>query len=423
MTKVGGRLPSRKALIIGVVALLLVGMVWMNLYRIKNPPGVAVTTGIAEKKKMQTTVIADGRVRVKNPEVIYAVTGGKINKVLVQVGQEVGPGEVLAQIDDEQLLMTVAQQESALTLAEANEQKTRTSTRVNEVAQAEANLAQFEASRDNAKQKLDSLETLYQAGAASKQDLDAARLDYELKQSQYELAVEQLPAARAGSEASLRASAAQTEQARAALDQARYKLEHATIRTVNGGRVLRLEIKPGDMVLQDQALVTLGSLSELEIEAEVSEVDAGRLRVGQAVEITSAASEKAKQKGTLTAIAPQAVIRVKNGGEQTVVPVTVTVEGENRLIPGTNADVEITTGLEESALVIPYEALVEKDEGPQVFVVKDRIARLCKVTVGLSDESQVQILDGIAEGDQVVLNPSEEVKDGVAVKVEPTKLD
>lgn len=410
------RSPRRKTLLLGGVILLILLLVGVNLYKIKNPPAIIVETAKVEQRRIQASVLATGLVRVQQPEVITAVTGGKVKEVLVKVGQEVAPGEVLLQLDDEQLALQVRQAEASLALAKANEQRARGST---EVAQAEENLRQLEAGLEHAKKKLASSETLYQAGAISREELDAARLEVEIKQSQVDLAKKQLPAVKAGSTASLEGYIAQTAQAQAALDLVLYQWEHATVRSSSGGRVLELDLLPGDTVTPNQQLAVVGVLDKLEIEAEVSEIDARRIKVGQAVEISSGATEKAAYQGRVTAVAPQAVKVVKSQGEQTIVPLVIEVDSPSELLPGTNADLNITTGLEESALAVPFESLLDTDDGYQVFVIEDGIARLRQVTIGISDESYVQIVSGVQEGETVILNPPEEVEDGAVVKPQP----
>ena len=86
------------------------------------------------------------------------------------------------------------------------------------------------------------------------------------------------------------------------------------------------------------------------------------------------------------------------------------------MLPGCNVDLEITVA-DSQALVVPVEALVEKDEGNSIWIIKDGTASLTPVKIGISDGLTVEIKSGAAKDDQVVLNPPAELKDGSKVRV------
>lgn len=96
-------------------------------------------------------------------------------------------------------------------------------------------------------------------------------------------------------------------------------------------------------------------------------------------------------------------------------PVIVGVEGATRLLPGYNVDLEITTA-DSQGMVVPIEALVVKDEGDSVYIIKDGVAKLTKVKTGISDGITMEIKDGVAKDDQVVTNPGN-LQDGSKVRI------
>lgn len=155
----------------------------------------------------------------------------------------------------------------------------------------------------------------------------------------------------------------------------------------------------------------------MEVAAGVSESDSGRLKIGQKVKVTAAALPDREYSGVLHSVSPGALVKTGNQGSQIEVPITVRIEGDaDGLRPGYTVDLAITTVDRGLALVVPYEAVMEKEGVNKVFVVQNNLAKEREVKTGLNTELFTEILSGLEEGDTVVLNPGEELKDGSRVK-------
>ncbi|ADI01017.1 MAG TPA: efflux RND transporter periplasmic adaptor subunit [Syntrophothermus lipocalidus] len=395
---------QRNKVIIGVTMTAIVALLFgINIYRFRQKEVLEVQTAVVRKAPLVANIFTTGTVVVRDKEVITAKTSGIVQDVKVKVGDQVKAGQVLLQFNDRDLILEAQQAEAAL--MEARAQAVLQAKGETEPAVQQAKLVY-----DNAKEKLKRNQELYAAGAISLEQLEAAQLDADLKKSQYESALAQAAASRQSYEARVR-------QAEASWKLAVNRLQAARIAAPCDGTILARTVEKGQFVSAGTALFTIGNLSSLEVQADISEVDVLRLAVGQDVEITGEPLGTNKYRGRVKDIAPRAENKIKNQSEQTIVPVTIGVIGNAELLrPGYNVDLNITTARRKAALVVPYEAIVEDGNESAVFVVKDGVARKRQVRTGISDEMRVEILDGVSSGDRVILNPPEKLEDGSLVR-------
>lgn len=424
----------KKYIAVTAIAFLLAGVAGLNLYRLAHPPGVEVEVAEVKRGSIKATINASGRVVAADREVLVAVVGGQVEEVMVKRGEKTIPGEVLLKINDEVLALKVREAEAALAAAEASAARSAGAAGESELIQAEAAFQQAEASLASAREREKDFKELYEAGVASASEYEAACLERELKQRQYEAAARQLAAAREALVSTRQGARAQVEQARASLELARYQLEHAVVRTKRGGQVLQLNVRPGDVVSAGQVLAVVGNRERLEIEAEINEADAGFIQVGQLVEVSSSTLQKWSCQGYVREVAPQAVSKIKGQSEQMVIPVVIELDSSSLesstsgvpggLFPGASVDLGIVVGQAEAALLVPFDALVEREGQKLVLVVENNVARERQVETGLedADAGRVQILNGLEEGDVVIVNPPEELKEGTPVKFKLTSV-
>lgn len=412
------RRPSKRAWIIGGTVLLVILLIGLNVYRVKQKDVVPVKAAVAVEDKIESVVIASGRVIAPNREDIVTQVSGTVTDIKVKLGQEVEAGQPLLVLQSTDAVAKIHQAEATMATAEANLASARASGNTVEYVQAQTAWRQAEANWQNARQQLERMETLYKEGAVSQEQLEAARLDLDLKEAQYRSAQAQFEAAKAGAPISVQALEAQVAEAKAALEVLRNQASPTGLKAPRGGRVLQINVNKGDAVNPNTLLITVGDLTGLEIETDISEVDIDQMKVGQPVLITGNAVPDAEYAGTVKEIGLMAVTKIKNQGEVTSVKVVIGVPEGTDLKPGYNVDLNITTASQEVAVVVPFEAVVEKDKQTQVFVVEDGVAKLKPVKTGISDELRVQIVEGVKAGDQVVINPEDDLTDGTVVKVQ-----
>jgi RND family efflux transporter MFP subunit len=190
------------------------------------------------------------------------------------------------------------------------------------------------------------------------------------------------------------------------------QLAWTSIRSPAEGYVTERLIEVGGRVNANQKVYTIEDFKPLLIRVYVPTSDAILLKTGLPADISTEILKGEVFKGTVTLINPR--IDVQTG------TIKVTVEAYDdtlRLKPGMFVEVRIATGTKDNVLVIPRKAILYKQGKTYVFVLKNNLASQREVTLGLTEEDQAEVTDGLAEGDVIVSVGVENLKDGQPVNV------
>ncbi len=217
----------------------------------------------------------------------------------------------------------------------------------------------------------------------------------------------------------------QKAEAEARLQKVVQEQTRGTMRSPVDGVVLDRLISNERYLTAGTTLLEIGRLEDLEVEADVLSLDVVAAKVGDRVEIYGPAIGREPVEGTVAQIFPAGFTKVSSlGVEQQRVKVIVRfAEGElhrllaeRRLGVGYRVRVRIITADQERTLIVPRSALFRAaDNTWRVFVVRDGVARLQPVEVGLMNDEQVEIAKGLAEGELVILAPETTLRDGTRV--------
>lgn len=410
---------SRKKMIAGVLILGLAALtVGLSVVKNKNQAIVAVKTVKAEIQPIQDNVFASGRVRLRAKQEFYTFTGTTVQELNISPGDQVSKGQVLGLLNADEIEDDYNEAKANFIAQEANLNKS-IYPREEEVAQERASYHRAQADYLNTQKDFERQKLLYDSGAISEKDFDEAQLELAFKEAEYNIALEKMKIMESGPVGhELTSLQAQIEQARYRLGQEENKLSKTVLRAEMDGVVTSVEVALGDYVQPGTSLMTIGDTGQLEVTAGVSEADSGRLLPGQKVTVTTAAQPGREYSGILYSVSPDAVAaKTAEKGSQVEVPVIVRINGDTEgLRPGYTVDLTITAVDRESALVVPYEAVVEKEGVKKVFVIENQVAVLREVTIGVDSALSTEILSGLAEGDTVVVSPGEELIDGSRVK-------
>jgi len=474
---------------LAVVLILVVGLAWrvMGSGRRQAAPSPAEVAVPVEVRPVETTtlfetVVAGGPVAGVEEVTVTTKLTGRVEAVLVKEGDSVRSGQVLLRIESGELAAgarqaeaslasaqsrlqmmvegarpqeraqvqdQVRQAEANLAAAQSRLQMLERGARPQERAQAEAAVAQAKANLDQAKANLDRMQSLYDLGAVSKAQLDAAQLQYDVARAQYdtaqqqrnmvltgprteeiEMARNQVQAARAQRDMALQQRSmiqqgpriqeiemarAQVAQAQASVAFARLQLANATVTAPFAGTVTRRLVDPGQLVTTTPgqgALFVVAQIDTVLVGLDVSETDLARVRPGQAVALHVDAYPTKPFTGTVREIGQAADPRARVFKIKVAVP-----NPDHQLKPGMFARGEITTVRHEGALVIPRDAVVSDTGEATVFVVDAGRARVRKVRLGIMQGPFVEIRDGLAKGDSVIVAGQSGLTDGAAVTV------
>ncbi len=339
-----------------------------------GPPPVDVqvataTVGVLESAlEISGTLAPRSRVAVK-PK----LPGSSLERVLVDIGDAVAAGQVLATLDRREIDAQVDAAAAAVDVAKAG------------LETSEASLANAELERDRSR-------NLFEKGALPRQRLDAAETAHRSARAQRDLA---------------RASLAQSE---ASLRRSREVQRDATLTAPVAGFVVERHYDPG-AIPGDDPVVVIADLRQLKLEAGVSELEAGRLRVGSGAQVSVQAKPGDTFKGRLAAIAPEVDERNRH------FKIEVRVDNANRaLLAGMYATARIVVSAAADAIIIPREAVTTKDGKRVVLKIDGDTVRTVGVVEGLADGRRVQIVSGLASGDRVISDARRQIADGVRVK-------
>jgi RND family efflux transporter MFP subunit len=331
-------------------------------------PVVTATTGSIESSlEISGTLTPRSRVAVK-PKL-----PGTIDRILVDIGDAVSIGQTIATIDRREI---DAQVDAAVAA----------------VAVAKAALDSAEAGLANAALEHDRAGNLFEKGALPRQRLDAAQTQHRAARAQRDLA------------------AANLAQADASLRRAREVQSNATVKSPVTGFIVERNYDAGSLP-GERPIVVVADLREMKLEAGVSELEAGRLRVGMQARVTVQAKPGLTFTGQLAAIAPE----VDERNRHFKIDVRVPNQGRT-LLSGMYASARIVEATMAKAVLVPKDAIATRD-GRRIVQKVDG-ERLVAVTVveGLSDGSRVQIVSGLAAGDTVLADARKQLAPGTRVR-------
>jgi HlyD family secretion protein len=362
-----GRRKSRKRLIFvgaGVVLLAVFGLMAARRGGKEIDPS---RLAAIEKGDLAKSVVATGKVQPLTKVEIKSKASGLVKRLFVDYGDQVKEGQVLAELDREQL-------EAA-------------------VREARANLLAAEASWERARK-------LYADGLIAPSLLEDADKGWQMGLNKQTAAKSQAAV-----------SKAEVEKARAALERYQTDLRYATITSPMDGLVLSRDVEVGDavssiLVLGSQAtlVMTLGDVSEVYVLGKVDEADIGRVYMGQRARIVVESFKEKSFEGKVTKISPLG----KEKDNVTTFEVRVSIRNPGgELKTNMTANAEIILEEKKAILIVPESAVVyDKERKPSLEVPDPRAEggkRKVVVKLGISNGVKTEVVEGLKEGDKVVL--------------------
>ena len=370
----------------GAVALLIIILALTGFFS----PAVNVqtaTVSMVYPSQTFTILNASGYVVAQKKSAVAAKVTGRLISLYVEEGSKIKKGQVLAQLENEDLVASRRQAAANLDVAATN------------FDQAKAELTDAKLAFEREKELLAKEYT--------------ARASFDSAQARYKKAV----AGAAGAEASIKA-------ARAALAGVDVSLQYTRIESPFDAVVLTKDADVGDIVTPlgaatnaKASVVTIADMSSLQVEADVSESNIEKLKVDQPCEIQLDAIPSERFPGSVHMIVPTA--------DRTKATVMVKVKFDNldpRVLPEMSAKVAFLSrkagkGEEKPRIAVSSTAIVENSGKKNIFIVKNNKAVKTPVTAGEPLGDMVEISGGVAVGDKIVVRPPKNLRNNVPVKI------
>lgn len=371
--------PIFLALIPLVVALSLLGCSAKN--EGEAAPTITVQVAAAEKGAIESKVTADAILFPRDQAAIVPKINAPVKKFLVDRGSHVKAGQILAELEDSDLLGAYTENQGGYQQAEAAYQAAlQKAAQDLAVAKEELNLQQ---------KTYDSREALYQQGAVSAKDVADAKIALTQAQGQYQSAQK---------EYDLKAAEGQLTAAKGKSASAAAQLSYAKIVSPISGVVTDRPFFPGETPPAGAALITVMDISQVTARAHIAQSEAAELKAGDSAEISATGLDQPVP-GKVTLVSP-----ALDPNSNTV---EVWVQASNpheQLRPGTSVRVSIVAEKAPDAIVIPVSALLTAPDGSTSVYTLDSSGRAQKqgVKVGIRNDDDAQILNGVKEGGKVI---------------------
>lgn len=436
-----------------VVVLVIVGIVGKKQGWFGKEELPEVTVAKAKLASITERVSASGKIKPEVEVKISSDVSGEIIELNVKEGDSVSQGQLLCRIRPDNYKSLVDRAQAAVRTSEAN------------ILQSKAALAQAEGRLARIKLEYDRSKKLWEQKVISDADWDVARTNYDVTKQEVESA-----------KASLEAGKFNVESAKASLKDALENLRKTNIYAPVSGTISKLSVEKGERVvgtlqMTGTEIMRLANLHNMEALVDVNENDIVRLTLGDTAEIDvdSYSAQKRKFKGIVTSIANTAKTAISTDVvTEFEVKVRILPESYADLAkkagnfspfrPGMTASVEIITERRNNVLTVPLTSVTTRNpskdaddkkgdkssDGPKVtdskekkpvkdeikevvFVYDNGVAKMREVKTSISDFENIQILEGVKEGEEIISGPflevSKKLKDGkkVAIKKEGEK--
>ncbi len=449
---------KRNVLIIGAVVVIILVVAGVFGWNERNASAAAkaqVQTTTVQRGNIVATVAAAGNVSAPQQSSVAFQTSGRVTKVSVQLGDQVKAGQVLMELDTSDLQLALQTAQASLASAQANYDQQQSNLN-NAVKTAQANVASAQANYDSEKSKADqnpnqlivakaaldkatvALQTAQgnynaiawrgdvgmtsqaAALASATDDYNSALATYKITaagindtalrtaQAQLDNANVALAQAQSDLTTSMKVAQASLDNAKVAVSQAQSNLAKTQVVAPIDGMVAAVNYNVGDTAgsgsgssTASSGAVSLANLNQLQVKVTVAEVDMAQLKVGDTAQMSLDALPGSNYTAKVIAIGPVGTIT------QGVVnyPVTVAVDGSNPEIkPGMTANLDIAVDQRQNVLIIPTRAVRTQGNAKMVTVLYKGLQIQTPVTLGLQSDTSVEVMNGLQEGDVLVLN-------------------
>lgn len=351
--------------------------------------GVPVQLERARQGSISSFLTSTANLRALREVDLVSQAEGIVRAVSVEEGDYVREGQLLCVLDDRELVIRLRLTEEKLAQTRIQLEKAR----------IRGQKAQVQIK--NTSLELDRKERAYADDLVSEEEV--ATLRYQIA----ELEHDERAAASEVREFTHRVSELETE-----IEQVKLEISRSELRAPFAGHITRRTVELGQTVRGSDALFRLGSFSPLYADVHVAERDVRLVRPGQAALVGFDAGGAESVEGRVIRISP--VVDESTG----TIKVTIELNSSNPLFkPGAFVRVDIRTDTRENATIVPRRALREQDGQSFVFLVRDGVAHRRPVQMGYQRDQAVEILEGVAPGDTLVVAGHGQLNEGSKVRV------
>jgi len=366
----------------------------------KGSGPLSVRTAKVESRQLRRVVESVGTFFPFDEVVVSAEIDGKVEKINADLGDTVSSGQVLVRISDEEQRYILQQNEAQLQQALERLGLAKEDEKVADILQT-PEMRRAKADLTDAEQRYQRQRSLTDQGIGSQSDRDAALAKLQSAQAAYDATLNQT-----------RNSIQEVQRVRAVVELQRKKLRDTNVRAPFAGQVKDRQVTQGQFVKANAPLYTLVKIDPLRLRIEIPERMAPWTKNGQTVDVEVEAFPDRKFTGKIWRVSPTV-----DETKRTFVAEALIANPRGELKPGSYAKATIATQKVDVVNVVPDRAVAYILGVNKAFVIKDGVAESRDLKIGDRIENTVEILEGLAAGEEVATSQTQRLDTGVAVRV------
>ncbi|WP_432667339.1 efflux RND transporter periplasmic adaptor subunit [Wukongibacter baidiensis] len=407
---------KRKFVIIGLTLLSMI----VSAYFITKAKGlIEVETFNVSQGDIASYIEETAIVKSDSQRIVYAKAAGEVVKLNVDVGDKVNKGDIIIEKDTKEIDFQIKGLEAKIesliaTYAEAVKPSEREL-----IDKAEANVNTNEILVNEAKREVERNKKLYDGGAISHDSYQKALDSLELKNEGLRIAKNELLTLQKEASKNIK------KQYESQISELEYQLEILKINKENSfvkapidGTVVELFVKEGSYLQIGTQMVEIGDEANLYLEVDVLVEEIEDIDVGNKVLVYSDDIKMKGLTGNVSKVYPKAFSKTSDLGiEQKRVKLEVELDKKSDYLKiGYEIRAKIILDQKKDTLIIPNGSIFDYEDGKYVFVVENDVVSLRKIETGIEGEETIEILSGLKSKEEIILNPTKDIEEGIKVE-------
>ncbi len=395
----------KKKLIIGIIVLVVVAAAGLY-YFTQGTDGEDYETALAEIGNIEKHIEEIGEIASKNVRSYYGNGTNEIENLYVEIGDIVNEGDLLLEYDNT-IDLEIEKINKQIEALEATYNEAVSGADFEQINTAKLEIENIKNSLEYAKENLQTIEDLYKNDAATEKEFKDGQNSVEQLENQLAISQNHYSLLTKGLSGNVRDRyEAEIEVLALSLEILEESREKFSIYADFNGIITELDTFKRDMPLAGKKILEIQEVNKLRVYGDFIVEDAVKIREGMEVEVHSDDTGLSIDKLKIEKIHPKAVSKLSELGieqKRVTVEITLPKEDEN-LIIGSKVNIKIKIDCKDNILIVPEEAVYEKNEKSYVEILENGEVKEIEVVLGIENQDFIEIIDGLDEGQKVILD-------------------
>lgn len=386
-----------------LVAISMIGLGTVKSMKKEQSADMGVKTVAIQRQDIESHIQATGQILSMDKREIVSDVEEKIENMLVEKGEKVKKGQVLMELEKTNINYKINEAETRLAIAKDQLDQMKKELKIC-LDNAEIEYQDVQDTYERNKQ-------LYESNALSKIELDDSKNKMDKGYNDYMVAKNKLGDENTGE---IARKGKEVQLAELDLKKLKDDFKKHTIKSPITGTIVDMKISESGIIEHHVPLMYIQDVDHLEIVTDINEYDASKIKLGDSVKITGDAFEGKDYEGVVKYVGLFAKTVETGQGKENVVEIKVDIKNIDKYLkPGFSAKIDILTESKKDVLAVPFECVFTKRNGDKViFTVKNKKVQEHKVDLGIESDFDVEVTGDVHEKDDVIMNPTENIKDG-----------